>query len=373
MQEDLIKKLNLLIIEDSEYDAELMVHLLRKHDIELDYDLISSAREMKEKLSQQVYDMVISDLNLPAFSGIEALKLVKSHDPMLPFILISGLITQEQELEVLQLGAEEVILKTNLNRLPFAVRRVIFEIADKRKMKKLITTKDKLISVLAHDIKGTLEGIVVLADFLQDDIGKESAVNSVRESLKLISRSASSTNQLLDNLLNWALMQLGTFKPKFNNLDLRNTLQESMDIYVSKAAGKNIELNLNVPSYTLSADRNMLSIVFRNLISNAIKFSNKESSIDIDFQEGEESVSIFFRDHGIGISDEMRKRLFDPDDRPNRQGTAQEESSGLGLLLCKDAVNLHGGTIVVESEENKGSTFIVKLPKEQQLVTSQLV
>src|SRR5690625_6942372 len=74
MQEDLIKKLNLLIIEDSEYDAELMVHLLRKHDIELEYDLISSAREMKEKLSQQVYDMVISDLNLPAFSGIEALR-----------------------------------------------------------------------------------------------------------------------------------------------------------------------------------------------------------------------------------------------------------------------------------------------------------
>ena len=145
MQEDILKRLNLLIIEDSEYDAELMVHLLRKHDIELDYHLISSASEMEQELADYEFDMVISDLNLPGFSGIEALKLAKAHDPMLPFILISGLITQEQELEVLQLGAEEVILKTNLNRLPFAVRRIIYEIADKRKMKKLITTKDKLI------------------------------------------------------------------------------------------------------------------------------------------------------------------------------------------------------------------------------------
>ena len=213
---------------------------------------------------------------------------------------------------------------------------------------------------------------MVLADFLQDDIGKESQVNSVRDSLGLISRSAKSTNQLLDNLLNWALMQLGTFKPTFQDLDLKKCLQDSTDIYISKAASKDLEINLNVPSVTLSADKNMLSIVFRNLISNAIKFSNKGSTIDIDFEDGEEAVSILFRDHGIGISEEMRERLFDPDDRPNRQGTDQEESSGLGLLLCKDAVTLHGGEIVVESEENQGSTFIVQLPKEQQLVPSQL-
>lgn len=357
------KKLRLLIIEDSEYDAELMVHLLRKNNVDLDYHLITSSQQMKSHLSEFKYDIVISDFNLPGFSGIDALKIAKDHDTMLPFILISGLISQDQETEILEFGADEVILKTNLNRLPFAVRRVSYEVEDKRKMKTLISTKDKLISVIAHDIRGTLEGIQVLTEHMNEDIGKESETKSLKESLDLIGQSARSTNQLLENLLNWALLQLGSFQPSLENFDLQVCMQEAIDFNSSKAAGKGIKIDLKAPPVKIQGDCNMLSIVFRNLISNAIKFSDAHDRIETEVRENEEETLISVSDHGIGIPDDLLEKLFDPDDRPTRPGTHQEQSSGLGLLLSNDAVKMHGGSITVHSEEGKGSTFIVHLPK----------
>src|SRR5690554_1731590 len=186
--------ISLLIVEDSAEDAELLIHFLKKNNFTINYHIVDSADEMEVMLENQEFDLVISDFSMPSFSGLEALKISKNNDPMLPFILISGYINQQQESEILKHGANEVIMKNNLNRLPFAVLRVLHEVDDKKKLKKLISTKDKLFSVMAHDLRGTLEGIYVLAETMQRDVGKPNLEESLKKNLKMIASSAKSTN-----------------------------------------------------------------------------------------------------------------------------------------------------------------------------------
>lgn len=359
------KKLNLLIIEDSQYDTDLMINELRKNNLSLEYQLVNSADQMMLRLSSERYDLVISDFNLPGFTGVEALKLAKDHDPMLPFILISGYINRKQETQILELGANEVILKDNLNRLPFAVRRVLYEIADKKKLNTLIATKDKLFSVLSHDLKGTLEGIVVLTEFLHEDVSAEQEDSSLANHLKLIAQGVRSSSRLLDNLLNWALMQQEGFEPTYRQFDLKKSIKSSIDIYRSKAMGKNVSVHVHSPPVSISGDVNMMGITFRNLISNAIKFSNPGGKIDIMVTENKDVITVSVKDQGIGIPADIKSKLFDPEDRPKRAGTDQEQSTGLGLLLCNDIVKMHQGSISFESEEGKGSAFTIMLPRER--------
>ncbi|MEX0720323.1 MAG: hybrid sensor histidine kinase/response regulator [Balneolaceae bacterium] len=364
------KTLNILIAEDSKEDADLLIHLLRKNGLDLHYYIVDEKREMQKQLENQEFDLVISDYKMSGFTGMDALKLTKKSDPMLPFILLSGFIDQEQEVKILEHGANEVLMKNNLNRLPFAVRRVLHEISDKKKLQKLIHTKDKLFSVLAHDLRGTLESIFIMAETLQNDVGKPSETDSIQENLKMIANTARSTNQLLGNLLNWALMQIGAFKPSFKEFNLEKCIQKSIEINQTKASRKKIQIHFDSPSIKVHADENMLSIVFRNLIANAINYSNEEDSVCIDIEEFENEVEVSVIDQGIGIPDEIKPQLFDPENRPTRPGTNQEQSTGFGLLICKDVVNMHGGSISVESETGKGSVFTVRLPlkKEQKKV-----
>lgn len=367
-----LSHINLLIVEDSEEDAELLVHFLKKNNFTIDYQIVDTAEKLQEKLDEFNFDLVISDFSMPSFSGLEALKIVEKHDPLLPFILISGYINQQQESEILKHGANEVILKNNLNRLPFAVLRVLHEIEDKKKLKKLIATKDKLFSVMAHDLRGTLEAVHILAETMQKDIGNIEKEESVKKNLKMISDSARSSNQLLNNLLKWGLMQIGSFKPNIVHLDIQDCLEDCIKFHKSNIQRKNLDIHLNTHPVQIMADHEMLCIVFRNLISNAINYSRPGSEINITVEEDDDQVQISIQDHGIGMSKEIQEKLFDPTDRPKRSGTSNEPSTGFGLLLCNDIVKMHNGDIDVESEVDNGSTFIVKIPKELDLETVQV-
>lgn len=356
--------IKLLIVEDSVEDAELLIHFLKKNDFTIDYKVVDTAEEMDYELEEEEYNLVISDFSMPQFSGLEALKIAKASDPLLPFILISGYINQQQESEILMNGANEVIMKNNLNRLPFAVLRVLHEVDDKRKLKKLIATKDKLFSVIAHDLRGTLEAIHILSETMKNDVGKPEHNESFLKNLKMISESAKSTNLLLGNLLKWALMQIGSFQPEYSKLDIQQCLTNSVEVHKANAKRKNLNISLAAIPIEITGDNEMLSIVFRNLISNAINYSQPGSEINVEVEDKENEVVVSVIDHGIGMSEEIKAKLFDPSDRPKRTGTNNEQSTGFGLLLCNDIVTMHGGNIEVDSQVGKGSTFKVTLPKE---------
>jgi len=185
----------------------------------------------------------------------------------------------------------------------------------------------------------------------------------VESFIEMINTTAKSTLVLLDNLLLWAQSQTG--KIRFNpvTLNLGPMLIEIFDLLNPTAEIKNISLNSDRSVRTeVYADENMLKTVLRNLISNGIKFTGPNGKIDIHTSHEQNFIEITVSDNGVGMSEAFRDRLFKIDKNVTTKGTADEMGSGLGLILCKEFVERHGGWIWIESEEGKGSAFKFSLP-----------
>ncbi|MBU8893343.1 MAG: PAS domain-containing sensor histidine kinase [Bacteroidales bacterium] len=229
-------------------------------------------------------------------------------------------------------------------------------------LKDLNKTKDKLFSIIAHDLRNPFCAIQGFTDLLNNNIRKYNIEKTIKF-VEIINNSAKNAITLLNNLLDWAKSQTGQldFNPRICNLN--SVIQKVIDESKLQANIKNILIN-NFQSNTkeIYADLNMLEIILRNLISNAIKYTNEKGEIDIYSITMSDYIEITISDNGVGIDELHMSKLFNRDTCLVTEGTANEKGTGLGLLLCQDFVNKHGGEIRVESELNKGSNFKFTLP-----------
>ncbi|TAL66105.1 MAG: PAS domain-containing sensor histidine kinase [Bacteroidetes bacterium] len=228
---------------------------------------------------------------------------------------------------------------------------------------KLNAEKDKFFSIIAHDLRSPLGGLMGLTEMMADD-SQYFTPDQKKELTLNLSHSARNIFSLLENLLEWSQMQRGhtAFKPQM--LGLKEVLSESSKIVNDSAKNKAIEIAVEITNeQEVFADTNMLQTVIRNLVSNAIKFTPKGGKVTISASLTENNtVLIAVKDTGIGMSNELLDNLFRIDAKNHRPGTEGELSTGLGLLLCKEFIEKHGGKIWVESEEGKGSVFYFTLP-----------
>jgi signal transduction histidine kinase len=228
----------------------------------------------------------------------------------------------------------------------------------------LNATKDRLFSIIAHDLRSPFHSILGISDLLIKNIENSEAENTA-ELLGFISLSAKKTLILLDNLLDWAKSQTGQINFESERFILSSTIQEILDISLASAKLKNISLNY-MPSYDMEVftNENMLKIVLRNLISNAIKFTKSGGNINVLAISKQNQVEISISDNGVGMNKETCTKLFNISISENTSsiGTANEKGSGLGLILCKEFVEKLDGKIWVESELGKGSSFKFTLP-----------
>ena len=230
-------------------------------------------------------------------------------------------------------------------------------------LQKLNTEKDKLFSIIAHDLKSPFQGFIGLTQMMAEDIGSFTLAQ-VSDLGRDMNRSANNLLKLLSNLLNWSQLQSGTidFNPRACSLlHLSNAGIESIKV---KATLKEISISNSIPdNYAINADENMISSVFRNLLSNAVKFTPRGGKIAITAEEQEQDyVKVSITDNGIGMPDYILNNLFKLEEKVGRKGTDGEESTGLGLILCKEFIEKHNGKITVESEEGKGTTFSFTIP-----------
>jgi PAS domain S-box-containing protein len=238
------------------------------------------------------------------------------------------------------------------------------ELEKSEKNLKLINAeKDKFFSIIAHDLRSPFNGFLGLTDLLMNDLSSMEA-EEIESFASNMNKSAYHLFSLLENLLEWSQMQnrLIKFNPTTVNLNdeisfILNTMEESFK-------GKDIKSSKNIlHETTVLADKHMLNTVFRNLISNAFKFTPKGGNIEIAFIVGtENNIEISIKDSGIGMSEKIIQNLFSLSEKINRKGTDDEDSSGLGLLLVKDYLDKHNGKINVSSQEGVGSTFTISLP-----------
>ncbi|MDZ7765985.1 MAG: transporter substrate-binding domain-containing protein [Melioribacteraceae bacterium] len=229
-------------------------------------------------------------------------------------------------------------------------------------LRELNSTKDKLFSIIAHDLRSPFSAILGFSELLIDK-NNDFDVAESEEYLGLINSSTKNTLILLDNLLNWAKSQTGTiiYKPEKTNLSA--IINEILEVSKSVAKIKNISINYTqTDDVEVYADVNMLKTILRNLISNAIKYTHSNGEIAISAVQNQNNIEITVSDNGVGMSEETCNKLFEIDTNITTTGTANEKGSGLGLILCKEFVEKHGGEIWVKSELGKGSTFIFSLP-----------
>ncbi len=229
----------------------------------------------------------------------------------------------------------------------------------------LNATKDKLFSIIAHDLRSPFNSILGFSELLIENVKKYDD-EEIEKYLGIINSSTQNTLVLLDNLLNWAKSQTGQaiFKPE--KVILSPIIQEIFKLSNSSAKNKYIMLNyFQSEVIEVFADLNMIKTVLRNLISNAIKFTNLNGKINVYALRNDKFIEIAVSDNGVGMNEDAQNKLFRLETNKTSNGTANEKGSGLGLILCKEFVEKHGGKIWVESELGKGSVFKFELPLNQ--------
>lgn len=226
----------------------------------------------------------------------------------------------------------------------------------------LIATKDKFFSIIAHDLRIPFNGILGFLDLL-DNQYEEIEDSEKRKFIRLIAENAQNTLTLLENLLEWSKSQTGKHSFQPTNQKLKPIIDNVVGTLTPVLNLKNLALNSIVPDdLEIFADNRMLMTILHNLISNAIKYSYSEGTIEIIALPKNDEIEITVSDIGIGMSEEFSRTLFRIDEHFSTPGTSNEKGSGLGLILCKDFIEMHNGKIWVESKPEKGSRFIFTIP-----------
>lgn len=229
-------------------------------------------------------------------------------------------------------------------------------------LRKLNATKDQFFSIVAHDIKNPINAIVGFSDLLQEKI-KNLQREDLHQMAAIIYKSATGIVDLLDNLALWARTQTGrlAFNPKMINI--HDVIAGSVNLLSAQALQKSIEIQLDLPlSISVNADEDMIKTIIRNLVSNAIKYTVNNGTIKVSAFTNEQETIVMVEDNGIGIKKERLDTLFRLENTQSSRGTENEKGTGLGLIICKEFVHMHGGRIWAESEPGKGSRFLFNIP-----------
>ncbi len=260
-----------------------------------------------------------------------------------------GLIYGVFRWRIIQLKKQNVALES-------IVEERTKELADLNK------TKDQFFAIIAHDMRGlvlSFKNISQKVGFLQRK-GRDQEVKIFLES---VDKSAESLSNLLDNLLNWALVEKGVFPHHPELFNLERIVIENIKLFTQMSRIKEIELSYDVPeTLNLFADKNAISTIIRNLINNAIKFSTAGDKVIIEAFKNASQIQIQIKDTGIGIAEGKLKDIFELDSKKTHRGTVGEKGTGLGLMLCKELVALNQGEIRIESGEGKGTKVYLEFP-----------
>jgi len=234
-----------------------------------------------------------------------------------------------------------------------------------KELSQLNAQKDKFFSIIAHDLKSPFSSILGFSQVLLDQV-KDNNYQNIEQYATIIGQSSQKALDLLMNLMDWALSQTGKMEFRAEQFELAEVINEIMVLFDEIARQKSISITRVLPTnIPVCADKLMISTVLRNLISNAIKFTYPGGLITISAIRDNQEITISVSDNGLGIAGERISTLFRIDEGFSTPGTSKEKGTGLGLILCKEFVDKHGGRIWVESEEGKGSIFSIALPFRQ--------
>ena len=360
----------ILIVDDVVSNVLLLKILLTNEKFQI--CTASNGRECIEKTKSEHPDLILLDVMMPDLNGFDTAVILKN-DPEtanVPIIFLTALNTPSDLVQGFKVGAsdfltkpfnkEELIVRVMQQISLVAARRIIME--QNEELRHTISNRDKMYSVIAHDLRSPMASILMVLNLFVSTVSPEMIGQELYDLIDKANRESEETHSLLDNLLKWTKSQTGRLNVVYQDFEINDVVLGVVDIFVIIAETKHIRLNCNLGTENLKvhADTDMLNTVIRNFLSNAIKFSNENSTIDITVARSGDFARISVRDHGVGISEDRIASLFSSG--KTTYGTKNEEGSGLGLQLCKDFAVKNGGDVEVESVHGEGSTFSVLVP-----------
>ena len=323
-----------------------------------------------EQARNEKPDLILLDVMMPDMSGFDTAVIMKK-DPELkeiPIIFLTALNSPQDLVKGFQVGANDFLSKPfNKEELIVRVMHQIELVAAKRLIQKqyrellaTINNRDKMYSVIAHDLRSPMASIRMVLNLAVATIPADIVGEEIFGLIDKANKESEEVHDLLDNLLKWTKSQTGRLNVVLQDLDLNDIIPGVVDIFEMIAATKHIKLSYTGQSTIVRADNDMLKTVVRNFMSNAVKFSPENSSIEISVVTEGDFAKVSVRDHGVGISADRLGSIFHKGE--TTYGTGGEEGSGLGLQLCQDFARKNGGDVSVESVEGEGSTFSVFVP-----------
>lgn len=260
--------------------------------------------------------------------------------------------------------AKEITFMSRLNEMKEQIER-LEAIADEREneISQIVSTRNKFIALISHDLRGPFSSIMCALDLVKLKLTRRN-VKEIERYVDIATDSANRTLHLLDDLLTWTISQSKDNRLRPILINLNELITGELKGFNFASMQKRITIIRKIPNnFVVEADIRMIKTVIRNLISNAIKFTPNDGIITVSASESRQFIQVSVKDNGIGISAKDRKNLFDPEKIHSMPGTNNETGIGLGLLLCKEFIELHGGKIWVEKPGSMGSEFKFNLPK----------
>lgn len=370
---EIIPSDNKILIVDDVMSNVLLLKVILKNE---KYKIVTANNGM-EALSQvkvEKPDLILLDVMMPDLSGFEVCERLKKDKETaeIPIMFLTSLNNTSDIVKGFQVGANDFLSKPfNREELLIRVRHQISLITARRiisiqneELKRTISARDKLYSVIAHDLRSPIGSVKMVLNMLLINIPPEKVGDELYDLLNTANKTTEEVFSLLDNLLKWTKSQTGRLNVVYQDINIIDTIQGVVQVYIASAGLKNIKIIHEMPEKVMAhCDIDMIKTVIRNFMSNALKFSPNDTTVTVKIEElGGEFVQVSVQDQGCGIDDEGQKKLLHEDTHYSTFGLNNEEGSGLGLLLCKDFVIKNGGKLWFETEKGKGSTFFFTAP-----------
>ncbi len=367
------REFKILVVDDVVSNVILLKALLTKEQ----YQIVTATNgeQALSILGKEMPDLVLLDVMMPGMNGFEVAQRMKNETLYcgIPIIFLTALNASSDIVQGFKMGANDFISKPfNKEELIIRITHQISLVAAKRiitkqteELKNTINGRDKLYSVIAHDLRSPMGSIKMVLNMLSVSLTKKQIGDDLYDFLNMANQTAENTFSLLDNLLKWTKSQIGRLNVVYQECDISEMLADIIDIFRLVAQVKNVSLIFRNPDnhIPVRADIDMIKTVMRNLLSNAVKYSMEGGSVEITSEDAGDFVYVHVRDNGTGIKKEDQNKLLDMSSHFTTFGTANEEGSGLGLLLVKDFVEKNGGKLWFESGEGTGSVFSFSVPK----------
>lgn len=380
---------SILIVDDTQQNVQVLSQILR----DAGYKVLAAfnGSSALNLISKRPPDMILLDVMMPGMSGFEVAETLKKDLKFasIPIIFLSALDEIEAKMKAFDSGGVDYITKPFqhqevLARIELHLRLKTLErerekyIQDLQKQRQhleaLNKEKDDILGIISHDMRNPLGGIIGISNFLITEPVDDP--DEMKSMLKLIEQSAEKLLDLVNDLLNVAIIEANTFTVNLENVDVISLIEDVIKLHQPAAKSKQVAIVTEYPPkhVKVKLDGSKITQVIGNLISNAIKFTPSGGQVTLKVvllsQKNQASLRIIVRDTGIGIPDELMPLLFKKMAGHQRNGTNGEKGTGLGMPIVKRYVEAHNGRISINSEPNKGTEFIIDLPDQNEISKS---